>query len=102
MGRMACARRGPKSRAGLIAYPVVPPKDKPIPQTRLATREGPSALAGPVKETAFEKIAPTTKTRTNVPMNSLTTFAQTLRIAGAVQKQASLALASGVSRQCGK
>ena len=42
IGNTAWASRGPKSLAGLIAYPVVPPKDMPIPHTRLPTKYGPS------------------------------------------------------------
>src|SRR6266436_1124947 len=87
MGRMACAMRGPRSRAGLIAYPVGPPRDIPMPQTRLPTRYGPSPAAGPAAETRFEKIAPTTKTSTKVAMISLSKFVTVLRIAGAVQKR---------------
>ncbi len=37
IGKNACIIRGPKSLAGLIAYPVVPPNDSPILQTRNAT-----------------------------------------------------------------
>ena len=33
--------RGPKSLAGLIAYPVVPPSESPIDQTRKATGRAP-------------------------------------------------------------
>ena len=33
MGNIACIILGPKSLAGLIAYPVVPPKDKQLAQT---------------------------------------------------------------------
>src|SRR6266478_4014866 len=102
IGSRECASRGPRSRAGLIAYPVVPPSESPIPQTRLPTRYGPRPAAGPVAATLFEKIAPTTKTRTKVAMISLNRFEIEARIAGAVQKQASFRDASGVSFQCGK
>src|SRR5437867_7990386 len=101
IGRIACAMRGPRSRAGLIAYPVGPPSDNPIPQTKLPTRYGPSPEAGPVAETPLEKIAPTTKTSTKVAMTSLSKFVTPLRIAGAVQKHASLISVSGVSFQSG-
>ena len=48
IGRTECARRGPRSRAGFIAYPVNPPKDIPqetiIPNTnKLFTPAGASA-----------------------------------------------------------
>src|SRR5579864_5779333 len=84
IGRMAWAMRGPRSRAGLIAYPVGPPSDSPIPQTRQATRYGPYPGMKPVPATAFEKIAPTTKTRMKVPIISLTAFMAGFRIAGPV------------------
>lgn len=35
IGSMACITRGPKSRAGLIAYPVGPPRDRPMPDPLL-------------------------------------------------------------------
>src|SRR6266852_3410770 len=97
IGRTAWAIRGQRSRAGLMAYPVVPPSERPIAQTRHPTRYGPSPAAGPSFATAFAKIAPTMNTRTKVPMISLMRLAATLRIAGAVQKTASFNEASGVS-----
>ena len=72
IGRMACAMRGPRSRAGLMAYPVgatqreSDPPDQASHQIRSETR-GRNRCAA----TAFEKIAPTTKTKTKVPMISL-------------------------------
>ena len=36
-GSTACASRGPRSHAGLIAYPVVPPGDRPIAKTMRPT-----------------------------------------------------------------
>src|SRR5882762_6542466 len=50
----------------------------------------------------FEKIAPTTKTSTKVPITSLNRFGMNRRMAGAVQKHARFREASGVSFQCGK
>src|SRR6478609_3608922 len=41
IGRMAWATRGPRSRAGLIAYPVGPPSEAPMPTTSSATNSGP-------------------------------------------------------------
>src|SRR5215470_12905093 len=73
-----------------------------MPHTRLPTKYGPRPDAGPPADTLFEKIALTTKTSTNVPMISLTKFANVFRIAGAVQNTPSFALTSGVSFQCGK
>src|SRR5208282_2865507 len=93
--------RGPKSRAGLIAYPVVAPSERPIPQTKDATRYGPSPAPTPLAETSFEKIAAITNTSTRVARISLTRFHAALRIAGAVQNMASFAAGSGVSFQCG-
>src|SRR5712692_6230524 len=99
-GRIAWAIRGARSRAGLIAYPVVPPSERPIPQTRQATRYAPSPEGNPAAEdTALEKMAATTNTRTSVPMISLTRFAMRLRIAGAVQNTANFKEGSGVSFQ---
>jgi hypothetical protein len=63
-----------------------------MPQTSAPTRKGPSPDTGPETATAFEKIAPTTKTRMRVPRISLIKFAPNLRIAGVVQKQASFTL----------
>ena len=37
IGRKKCMSLGPRSRAGLMAYPVGPPSDKPIPSTTSAT-----------------------------------------------------------------
>ena len=34
--------RGPRSRAGLMAYPVVPPSERPMAHTSMPTRYGPS------------------------------------------------------------
>src|ERR1700730_14837607 len=73
-----------------------------MPHTRLAIRYTPRPGAGPPAKTRNEKIAPPTNTSTKVQMTSLNTFGKKLRIAGAVQKQASFAEPSGVSRQCGK
>ena len=37
IGSILCMILGPRSRTGLIAYPVVPPSDSPIAQTRNIT-----------------------------------------------------------------
>ena len=42
IGRKKCTRRGARSRAGFIAYPVVPPKDIPIATIRIPTGKGPA------------------------------------------------------------
>src|SRR5258708_2378408 len=51
MGSSACMTRGPKARAGLMAYSGRPARDKPIPQTR----------------TTIEKSASTARKTTLVP-----------------------------------
>src|SRR6267154_2099557 len=73
-----------------------------MPQTKLPTEYGPSAAAGPFAETLFEKIAPATKTKTNVAITSLIKFVTVFRIAGAVQNTPSFNPVSDVSFQCGK
>jgi hypothetical protein len=78
--------RGPKSRAGLIAYPVVASGDRPIAHTSTPTRKGPSAAAGRAVATLLEKIAAAVSTSTNVPMNSLKRFAPRLGMASIVEK----------------
>src|ERR1700722_8924475 len=100
-GSMACAILGPKSRAGLIAYPVVPPSDKPIAHITAALRTLPSPATEPVA-TFSEKIAPTTVTSTKVPIISLSRFAPILGMAGEVEKHASFKFASSVTFQCGR
>ena len=100
MGKIACAILGARSRAGLIAYPVVPPSESPIPHTSTPTRYGPipTASSGEI----FAKIDPTPTSSTVVPMISLIRFAGVFRIAGPVQNTASFAPWSCVSFQCGK
>ena len=91
IGRMACMIRGPRSRAGLIAYPVVPPSERPITRTSRATAKGPDARW----RSAEVKI---TKTSTNVPMISEIRFQSGLRIAGAGAEDGELeALVLGLS-----
>src|SRR5882762_4297859 len=102
MGRIACAMRGPRSRAGLIAYPVGPPSDIPIPQTRLPARYGPSPAAGPAPETRYEKIASLTKTSTKVSLISLNNYVIVLWFAGALRTHPGAAAASGRSLSCGE
>ena len=74
--------RGPRSRAGLIAYPVVPPSESPIAHTSMPTRYGPSP--GGTVPVAFEPIAATTRIRTNVPSASEKRLGPRLSIAGDV------------------
>src|SRR3981189_1523246 len=61
IGRIACARRGPKSRAGFIAYPVAPPRLRPIAQTRTPHNHGPNPGVRPLGKTSLlPKLKPTT------------------------------------------
>ena len=107
--------RGPRSRAGLIAYPVGPPNANPITRTRSATGSAPVARTPPtvmvpvMPATLINRppenlmaIATTPKTSMKVPMISVTRLAAVLRIAGPVQKTASLRPGSSVSGQWGK
>src|SRR6266576_226828 len=96
IGRMAWARRGPKSRAGFNAYPVGPPSPSPIAHTSVPQNHGPNPIASPVDDTALlEKVEPTT-IRHVVAMISVSRFAGKLRMAGAVQKTPNFLLGSGV------
>src|ERR1035438_8593471 len=101
MGRIEWANRGAKSRAGLIAYPVLPPRERPIDQTSAPTRTGPNPGAHPPGAMRRENSAVETRIKTNVPRASLKKFHGHLRIAGDVQKQASFSSASSVTLQCG-
>ncbi len=83
--------RGPRSRAGLIAYPVGPPSDMPMTRTS-------SATARPVGKFAGSARMP--NSRTAVPMISVIRFAAVLRMAGPVQNTASFRPGSSVSDQC--
>lgn len=76
IGRRACANLGPKSRAGLIAYPVVPPKLNPIATIRKPTISGFNPSVN-----LFAPIAKIPKTRMNVPIISLIKFANVCGIA---------------------
>src|SRR5256885_2919129 len=102
IGRTACATRGAKSRAGLMAYPVGPPRLNPITQTSTPQNHGLKPGARPVGPSdLLPKLKPTTIKHT-VAIISQSKFAGKLRIAGAVQKTASLVAASGVCVQCGR
>src|SRR5580658_6284670 len=102
IGRIAWATRGPKSRAGFIAYPVGPPRLRPSAHTRTPHNHGPNPGGRPLADTALlPKLKPTT-IRQVVAMISVSRFAGRLRMAGAVQKIASFAPASGVAFQCGR
>ena len=101
MGRMACINRGPRSLAGLIAYPVGPPSENPIPMTNKATGRAsrePSDTFSPSKLAPAMKKTP--KTKVKVPMNSVKKFQNLLRIAGDVQKVARSAAGSSGASYC--
>src|SRR5271154_2601860 len=102
MGRIAWARRGPKSRAGFIAYPVGPPRLRPSAQTSTPHNHGPNPGGSPVDDTALLPKLKPTRIRQVVAIISVSRFAGRLRIAGVEQKIASFAPASGVTFQCGK
>src|SRR5882724_11329779 len=97
IGRSAWAIRGPRSRAGLIAYPVDPPNESPIPQTNAPTRIGPRPAATPAGATRFENRAVATITRTKVPSTSLKKFQNGRYTAGAVAKHANFVSLSSVN-----
>jgi hypothetical protein len=101
IGSSACAKRGPKSRAGLIAYPVVAPSDSPMAQTRHPTRNGVKPATAPVVRTSLEVTDPTRMTSTKVAAISLNRLKPNERMAGAVQNTASLAAGFSVAFQCG-
>jgi hypothetical protein len=100
MGNNECIILGPKSLAGLIAYPVVPPNDKPIAQTKKATGIAPNEpkpITDCVSLTeAFVKYK-IVKTNTNVPTISLNKLENKFLIAGTVQKTAFLVAPSLVA-----
>ena len=90
--------RGPRSRAGLIAYPVGPPSARPMP-TPEGDQQCPVASEA-VKAPSESRVASTPNTSMNVPMISVTRLAPVLRIAGPVQYTASFRPGSSVSPQC--
>src|SRR5262249_49637349 len=97
MGRRAWASRGARSRAGLIAYPVVAPRLKPIAQTSV-----PPIGTSNWVPSCFSTIAVPTNTRTKVPRASLNRLAAGSRIAGTAQKTPSFKPGSVVAAQCGR
>src|SRR3954463_2077788 len=102
IGRTACATRGAKSRAGLMAYPVGPPRLNPITQTSTPQNHGLKPGARPVGPSdLLPKLKPAT-IKQAVAIISVSKFAGNFRIAGALQNTASLAPVSGVSLQCGR
>jgi hypothetical protein len=96
IGRIECIIRGPKSLAGFIAYPVVPPRDIPIPKTINATGR---AEIAPIP-TSGAAIYNTEIIRTNVPIISEIKLFATDLIAGEVQNIASFKSGSFVASKC--
>src|SRR4051812_34823377 len=91
--------RGERSRAGLIAYPVGPPSDSPMPTTRNATSNVASPLTlDPLLPASV--IARIPRTSTNVPTISVNMFQNEFRIAGPVENTASLRPGSPVCWKC--
>ncbi len=79
--------RGPKSRAGLTANPVGPPRDKPIPNNSKATGKASSAP----RLVCGETIIITPNTNTKVPTASVIILFTGLLMAGPVQNAANCA-----------
>ena len=82
--------RGPRSRAGLIAYPVGPPSDRPMTRTSRPTGRAPVSSHPPVARSAAKTcgtIARIPNTNMNVPTISVIRFAAVLRIAGPVENR---------------
>src|SRR5699024_1002711 len=102
IGNKACMIRGPKSRAGLIAYPVAPPKDTPIATINKPTINGERPSAKSFAPTINSKA----NNKANVPITALNKFCNGLRTLseepGAVANTPSFAALSFVSLQCGK
>ena len=73
-----------------------------MPHTSAPTNTGPRLLAALVPCAAVEKIIPATNTSVNVAMTSAIRLAPVERMAGALQKHASLDAGSLVSTQCGR
>src|SRR5262245_26835946 len=82
IGRTAWARRGPKSRAGLMAYPVGPPRPRPMTHTKTPQSHGLNPGAKPAgAKSLLPKLKPTTNKQI-VAMISHNKFAGILRMAG--------------------
>ena len=93
IGRIACAKRGPKSLAGLIAYPVNPPSDIPIETMIANTRSFPTP--GSTSPTCAKPLIANTSTK--VPTASLKKFNTGFGIEGPVQNTPSFVPASSVA-----
>src|SRR5690606_21713449 len=95
---------GPRSRAGLIAYPVVPPSAKPITHTKKATGTAPNAPNPTGVALSSSRAAPVeeriTIINTKVPTSSEIIFVGRLRMAGTVPNGANFNAGSGVASKC--
>src|SRR5699024_2984767 len=102
IGNKACMIRGPKSRAGLIAYPVAPPKDTLIATINKPTINGERPSAKSFRPTINSKAS----NRADVPFTTLNKSSDGLRTVseepGAVAHARSFAALSVVSLRCGK
>ena len=96
MGRIAWAIRGPKSRAGLMAYPVGPPNERPTPNT---SNPAGSAFKVPRLLSGFD-INKTPRTNIKVPIASVRKLKTLFLIAGPVENTASFASPSSVASKC--
>src|SRR3954453_3598106 len=102
MGRTACATRGAKSRAGLMAYPVGPPRLNPITQTSTPQNHGLKPGARPVVPSDLLPMLKPARIKEAVAIIVVRKFAGNFLKSGAVQNTASLAPVSGISLQCGR
>ena len=80
---MKCAMRGPRSRAGLIAKPVVPPKERPIEMINNPTTSGLSPSVN-----LFAPMVRSPRIKTAVPIISLIRLLNVERIAACKKRQA--------------
>ena len=96
MGKIKWDNRGPRSRAGLIAYPVGPPRDSPMPNTSNATGNAfnvPSASEG-------GDMARAPNIKTKVATISVMRLYLSFRMAGVLQNTARTNSLSSVASKC--
>lgn len=89
--------RGGKSLAGLMAYPVVLPRDIPIDIISIVTGNAPDAPRPVAAVFSGREKAIMQNTRSQEARNSQNRFRQLFGIAGIVQNVPSLTLLSGVA-----
>lgn len=90
-------QRGGKSLAGLMAYPVVLPRDIPIDIISIVTGNAPDAPRPVAAVFSGREKAIMQNTRSQEARNSQNRFRQLFGIAGIVQNVPSLTLLSGVA-----